>query len=54
MTCIYLKSNAKTSVISYVRVPEYGMTNGSNLRVVFTPNSTPKCWRILGRGDHKT
>ena len=36
------KSNAKTSVISYLRVPEYGMTNGSNLMVAFTPDSTPK------------
>ena len=36
------KSNAKTNVISYLRVPEYGMTNGSNLRVAFTTDSTPK------------
>ena len=36
------KSNAKTNVISYLRVPEYGMTNGSNLRVAFTTGSTPK------------
>ena len=36
------KSNSKTSVVSYLRVPEYGMTNGSNLRVAFTPDSTPK------------
>ena len=42
MTCIYVKSNAKTSVISYLRVPEYRMTNESNLRVAFTPDSTPK------------
>ena len=27
---------------SYLRVPEYGMTNGSNLRVAFTLDSTPK------------
>ena len=42
MTCIYVKkkSKAKTSVISYLRVPEYGMTNGSNLRVA--SDSTPK------------
>ena len=36
------KSNANTSVISYLRVPEYGMTNGSNIRVAFTLDSTPK------------
>ena len=36
------KSKAKTRVISYLRAPEYGMTNGSNLRVAFTPDSTPK------------
>ena len=36
------KSNAKTSVISYLRVPEYGMTNGSNIRVAFTLDSIPK------------
>ena len=36
------KSNAKTSVISYLRVPEYGMANENNLRVAFTPDSTPK------------
>ena len=36
------KINAKTSVISYLRVPEYGMTNGSKLRVSFTPDSTPE------------
>ena len=36
------KINVKTSVISYLSVPEYGMTNGSNLRVAFTHDSTPK------------
>ena len=36
------KSNAKTSVISYPRVSEYGMTNGSNIRVASTPDHTPK------------
>ena len=40
---IYLcKKKAKTSVISYLLVPEYGMTNGSNLRVAFTLDRTPK------------
>ena len=34
--------NAKTIVISYLSVLEYGMTNGSNLRDAFTPDSTPK------------
>ena len=43
LTCIYVKKrNAKTYVISYLRVPEYGMTNGSNHRVAFTTDSTPK------------
>ena len=36
------KLNSKTSVISYISVPEYGMTNGSNLRGAFTPDSSPK------------
>ena len=40
---IYVKKiNAKTSVISYLRVPEYGMTNESNLRVAFTLRVLPK------------
>ena len=36
------KSNSKTSVISHLRVPEYGMVKGSNFMVAFTPDSTPK------------
>ena len=28
--------------MSYISVPEYGMTNGSNLRDAFTPDSTAK------------
>ena len=42
MTYIYVKSNAKTCVISYLRVSEYGMPNGSNFRVAFTADSTHK------------
>ena len=42
LTYIYVKSNAKTCVISYLRVPEYGMPIGSNFRAAFTPDSTPK------------
>ncbi len=37
LTCICVNSNAKTSVISYLRVPEYRMTNGSNRRVALNP-----------------
>ncbi len=42
MTCIYVKCNAKTSVISYLRVPDYGIINGSNLMVAFIPTVPPK------------
>ena len=34
--------NVKTIVMSYLSVPEYGMTNGRNLRDAFTSDSTPK------------
>ena len=36
------RRNAKTIVISYLSVPEYGMTNGSKLMDDFTHDSTPK------------
>ena len=36
------RRNAKTVVILYLSVAEYGMTNGSNLRDAFTTKSTPK------------
>ena len=42
LTYIYVKSNAKTCVILYLRVPEYGMTNGSNFRVALTLTVLPK------------
>ena len=43
--------NAKTIVISYLSVPEYGMTNGSNLRDAFTLDSTPKGVKRDNNGD---
>ena len=36
------KTNAKTTYLLHLRVPEYGMSNGRNLRVAFTTDSTPK------------
>ena len=36
------KRSAKTIVTSYLIVPEYGMTNGSNLIGAFTPDGSPK------------
>ena len=34
--------NVKTIVMSYISVPEYGMTNVGNLRDAFTPDRTAK------------
>ena len=36
------KRTAKSIVLLYLCVPEYGMTIGTNLRDAFTPDSTPK------------
>ena len=52
MTCIYVKSNAKTSVISYLRVPEYRMTKESNLRVAFTLTVLPKVVKSRGNKSY--
>ncbi len=41
-TYLCKKRNAKTSVISYLSVPEYGTTNGRNLMGAFTSDSSPK------------
>ena len=41
-TYLCKKRNAKTRVISYLSVPEYGMTNGSIIMGAFTPDSSPK------------
>ena len=40
---IYVKkAKAKNNVISYIGFPEYGMTNASIFKCVFTPDSNPK------------
>ena len=39
----YIKMlNAKTGIISYINVPEYGITNASNFKCGIIPGSNPK------------